>query len=352
MKAPVLIVGGGLAGLIAARLLHRAGITFQLIEARDRLGGRILSMEGCDLGPSWFWPEMQPGFANFVHELGVDVSPQFDTGDLVIQRGQGRVQRYPARRQEPRSMRPAGGMAALIDRLACELPVAAIRLNAQVTAMMLGEEGVEVTIESGEILAAAHVLLAMPPRLLATQIRFVPPMPSAITQLWLGIPTWMAPHAKLVAVYDRPFWRDVGLSGTAQSQIGPLVEIHDATTSDGKAALFGFVGVPAPTRLQVGEAAVIAAAVSQLGELFGSDASHPVTTHYKDWAADSFTSAPDDLFVGDHLSPVRLPWVAGPWAQSLTLIGTETSQTEPGYLAGALEAAERGTATLVARLAA
>ena len=39
----VVIIGGGLAGLHAARLPQSAGIAFCLVEARDRLGGRILT---------------------------------------------------------------------------------------------------------------------------------------------------------------------------------------------------------------------------------------------------------------------------------------------------------------------
>ena len=43
---PVLIVGGGLAGLTVAHRIHRKGIDFHLLEARSRLGGRILSVDG------------------------------------------------------------------------------------------------------------------------------------------------------------------------------------------------------------------------------------------------------------------------------------------------------------------
>ena len=61
----VAIIGGGLSGLHTARLLAGHGIDFLLIEAKERLGGRILgasvpwadaSRAQYDLGPTWFWP--------------------------------------------------------------------------------------------------------------------------------------------------------------------------------------------------------------------------------------------------------------------------------------------------------
>lgn len=348
----VLVVGGGLAGLIAARTLYRCGIAFDLIEARDRLGGRILSVEGFDLGPSWFWPEMQPKFAAFLQELGVGAFAQADTGDQMLQRGPGPAARYPGIRQAPASMRAVGGMAAVIAALAADLPMTAVRRNTRVCVLRLTPGGAEVTMDGGDRLAASHVLLAAPPRLLEAEVTFDPPLPPDTLRLWRATPTWMAPHAKFVAVYARAFWRDAGLSGVVRSQVGPLVEVHDATTADGRAALFGFVGVPASARARAGEAAVVAAALRQLGNLFGPEATQPLATHYKDWAADPLTATPADQDAGGHPQPPDRPWVEGDWAERLTLIGAETSVTEPGYLAGAHETALRGVAQLMARRAA
>ena len=117
----------------------------------------------------------------------------------------------------------------------------------QARSVALAEGRITLTFAGGrslsETVMAAHVMSALPPRLMADSIALTPAMDAATVAMWRATPTWMAPHAKVFAVYDRPFWRDAGLSGMAQSLVGPLVEIHDATTASGRAALFGFVGV-------------------------------------------------------------------------------------------------------------
>lgn len=352
----VAIIGAGLAGLNAARLLHRGGVDFQLFEARERAGGRILTVgasgapaeDGFDLGPSWYRPQMQPAIADLVAELALPSFAQHSSGDMVFERQAGEgPQRFPGMRQEPESMRLVGGTAALVRALLRDLPQGALHFGTPVTALRLGAEGVTVTA-GGRTLDARHVVLALPPRLLAERIQLHPaPWPQDLAR-WKATATWMAPHAKVVVLYDRPFWREAGFSGTAQSLVGPLGEIHDATTASGKAALFGFSGVPARNRAAIGQHSLTRAVIQQLTRLFGPEAALPHATLVMDWAADPWTATAADSTAGGHPAPWRGEWVTGDWAGRLILAGSETSPENPGYLAGAVEASQRAARMIMA----
>lgn len=134
--------------------------------------------------------------------------------------------------------------------------------------------------------------------------------------------------------------------------VGPLSEIHDATTASGKAALFGFLGIEANRRAAAGTAALTRACIDQLVRLFGAGAGRPGATLLVDWTAEPFTAAADDRRGGAHPLPRHGPWVSGAWCGHLSLAGSETSASHPGYLAGAIDAAARAVAETLRRLAA
>ncbi|WP_234731883.1 flavin monoamine oxidase family protein [Acidocella facilis] len=362
IETQVAIIGGGLAGLRAAQLLHEAGVAFTLLEARARLGGRILTVsetgeaveDGFDLGPSWFWPRMQPDLGALVAALGLAAFAQNAEGDVLFERmSREGVQRYRGDGVDQHSMRLAGGTASLVRALAERLPADRVHLGAPVTAMTLTAAGIDLNLGAGEaprIVRARAVIAALPPRLLEARIGFTPALPADTRQRWRACATWMAPHAKYLALYDEPFWRRAGLSGTAQSMVGPLAEIHDASTATGRAALFGFVGLPAAQRAAMGEAALAQACLAQLARLFGPEAAAAKATLFKDWAADPLTATAADHEAGGHPVPSAAPWLSGPWAERLWLAGSETSRSEPGYLAGAVDAAESAARAVLARL--
>lgn len=361
MNVPVAIVGAGLAGLWAAALLRARGVELLVLEARDRIGGRILTVDadgrdsasGVDLGPSWFWPDLHPEMARIVGQLGLEAFAQHDDGDVLVEHEPGAPpRRFAGYRQEPRSMRLVGGTAALVRSLAARLPPEAFRLGARVTSIAACSGGAVVAMEGDrhEELLAAQVILAVPPRLAEHAISFEPPIDVAARRRWQETATWMAPHAKFVALFDRPFWRSAGLSGTAQSMVGPLAEIHDATTGSGNAALFGFVGVGADRRAAAGREPLKKACLGQLVRLFGEEAATPTSTLLVDWSAEPFTATVRDRTAGAHPLPHHGAWIGGAWQQTLSLAGSETSTVAPGYLAGAFDAAERAVTEVLARL--
>src|ERR1044072_8930061 len=89
IEADVAIVGAGLAGLVAARRLLAPGIEPVVVEARDRVGGRLLNEEIGDgkvveVGGQWIGPT-QERIAALAGELGVDTFPTYNEGRHLIE---------------------------------------------------------------------------------------------------------------------------------------------------------------------------------------------------------------------------------------------------------------------------
>jgi len=354
-KYDVLIVGGGLTGLSAATCLVDAGLEVKIIEAGEQIGGRIKSLvdpvSGAtlgDLGPTWVWPAAQTLVVDWLHRLGLEMFPQFETGDAIIEQSQNSA---PVRYRLPGMQdgyRIAGGTTAITDRLANGLPPDSIMTGVRVTSISSTGDGVEVLTNFAEhaSIRGRHVIVCVPLRIAADTIKWSPALPLQLKNTMAQTPTWMAPQAKVVAVYDAPFWREMGLSGRLASHIGPLAEAHDHSGVDGTpAALFGFIGRPHETRRSVENLGD--QILEQLERCFGPKARNPRHFEIEDWANNPLICSSLDL-VGpaEHPGPVNAIVRSAFGDNRIHFAVAETATQSPGLIEGAFAAGE-GVAEVV-----
>ncbi|WP_298840963.1 FAD-dependent oxidoreductase [uncultured Roseobacter sp.] len=349
MDTDILIIGAGLAGLSLARRLEQQGMDYLLCESAGRIGGRVKTdLAGqvpVDLGPAWIWPD-QPRINALARQLGLLVFDQYSKGDGLWQTVSGEVHRAPGAGSMKGSFRIAGGLARLTQGLADSLPENRLLLQNSVKSLVKGDNGILAGTQRGEI-RANRVVVAAPPRLVTATTGFSPSLPDEVMSEMHDVPTWMAGHAKFIAVYGRPWWREAGLSGDAISQTGPLAEIHDASPHDEQAfALFGFVGTPPAIRATHRDK-VISDAVSQLATLFGPQLASPQAVLMEDWAANPMIATPADHNGPDHHPAYGTPAaLRGLWDGNLIFASSEMGNHFGGFLEGALEAAEQAEAAL------
>src|SRR5215207_7564601 len=96
----VVVVGAGLAGLTAARELAAAGLDVQMLEARDRVGGRTLSepigehpKDVAEVGGQWVGPTQHEVMA-LARELGIETYPTHGGGKHLFEDERRKLRRY------------------------------------------------------------------------------------------------------------------------------------------------------------------------------------------------------------------------------------------------------------------
>lgn len=183
-RADTVVIGAGVGGLAVARGLQAEGASVVVLEARDRVGGRLRSIpagaSGIDLGATWFWPN-EPRVLGLVEGLGLQVHPQHTAGDALYQ-VPGQVQRIAGNPIDEPAWRLVGGMQSLADAMAAGLREGTVLLEHVVGAVGETDDGLRVDGSFGSI-RAAHVVVALPPALAVHSIDFDPGLPAAVRQL-------------------------------------------------------------------------------------------------------------------------------------------------------------------------
>ncbi len=447
--ADVIISGAGFAGLTAARELVKAGRSVIVVEARDRVGGRVLSHitnDGLvlDVGGQWTGPG-QDRIIALAEEMGVESFPTYGgdqthidyaNGARVLYKGalpEGDPTVYAevfqsimtltqmseevpldapwtaphAREWDAQTMQSwmdanmtldgakarmalaieavyavephdlsllhmlfyaksgnglltlvsteggaqqdhfDGGAQSVAIRVAEQLGER-VRLSSPVRRIVQDGSGVEMEGD-GFSVRGSRCVVTVPPAL-AGRIEYRPAMPALRDQLTQRAP--MGSVIKVQVVYERPFWRDEGLSGRVVSDMGPVRISFDNTPRKGSpGVLVTFIEGGDGRRYScVGTDERRRFVLECLTAYFGPKAAKPLEYVERDWCAEEYSRGcygavfPAGTWVGCG-SAIREPVGRIHWA------GTETAEVNAGYIDGAVRSGERVAAEVLAALA-
>lgn len=337
----VIIIGAGLSGLSAAYSLHKEGVKPLVIEARNRIGGRVLTMVAAgsatpvEMGATWFI-DKHLHVLGLLKELELSYFIQFQKGVGVFETSlteEAQLFQIPTT-GEP-SYRIAGGTSTLTDALLAQIGREQLILDSPVTQVVSHSDHIEITTSKGAVSTCKNLIMTIPPYLIVAQkIAFDPPLPAELALIMQNTHTWMGEAIKFAVAYEKPFWRQQGYAGVVFSHVGIAQEIHDhCNVEETQYALKGFLSAEAYTLSRERREAEV---IKQLQRLLGKEASTYLSYTEKLWKEETFTYAEYKTFVRPHQHNGH-PFFARPLMNGkVHFAGTETSPYFGGYLDGAV----------------
>src|SRR6476619_319440 len=131
IESDVCVVGAGYAGLTAALRLKQASMSVAVLEARDRVGGRVWTRRDADadatpldMGGTWLGPGQDAAYG-LAKEMGVETFPTHAEGETVLVTRDGEMRRYRGvvPKLSPVALASIGQGMFRLDAMARSLPL-------------------------------------------------------------------------------------------------------------------------------------------------------------------------------------------------------------------------------------
>ena len=338
----VIIIGAGLSGLMLAYLLKQKGIQALVLEANDRIGGRINTIIGTsgvtiEMGATWF-SKQHPTLISLLENLEIPYFKQHTKGiSLFETMSFVPPQKFEIPDSEEPSFRIQGGTQTLINKLVTEIGIETFLANTKVTTIKELGNQLEVTDSNGKQFLADKVISTLPPHLLIKTVAFEPTLAGDIVELAIKTHTWMGESIKFAVEYASPFWREKNFSGTLFSHASIAQEMYDHTTFDSTGfALKGFLNGGSHTLTLAARQEKV---INQLTSLFGPEAENYLAYHEKVWREEELTFLPYEDLVMAHQNNGHAAYKKPLYNNKFYFSGAETASINPGYMDGAINAA-------------
>src|SRR3954452_23282978 len=203
-----------------------------------------------------------------------------------------------------------------------------------------------VVVTSDKLTAVGQrVIVAIPPPL-AGRLQYSPKLPALRDQLTQRFPQGSV--MKVIALYNKPFWRDKGYTGQVVSDVGPCQATFDNTPPEGTpGALMGFVEASTARKLNAVSSEELKSKVLENYALYyGDEAKNAIGFIEKRWDNDVWhrgcpVCVPGPGVLLDFGTASREPVGRIHWA------GTETATYWNGYMDGAVRSGERASDEVV-----
>ena len=342
IHSEIAVIGGGLTGLVLANLLQKNEQQAIILEARNRLGGRIYThyeegLAPTEMGATWLGKK-HTALVELLEELDIGIFEQL-MGDRAIY--------HPISTSPPQlvqlpentdpSYRIQGGSSALIDQLGSKLDPGRIFWGNKVASIERDTAGFLIQTDQQEF-HAKKVVSTLPPNLLVSTVSFSPELPPELLQVARQTHTWMGESIKVSLAYEKPFWRASNLSGTIVSNVGPIPEMYDhSNVEDDRFALKGFLN---GNYFSLTKAERLELVLNQLEQYYGSQVRDFLKYDERIWRNEGYTFHPYASHVLPHQNNGHAVFQEAYLGGNFYIAGSETSTLFPGYMDGAVRSAQ------------